>query len=303
MTRGAARTGGVGALLLAALLALGGCAATETCTLHPVATLPMMPGVPLPLVAVQVNGRDATMVLDTGAAGVLFTPSGAAVLGLRADPKRTATATGVGGSVTAMGVTLERISFGPSVIRNVPAEVLGQNLPRVGDVAIDGALGMPVIDHYDLDLDMRARQATLYAGEACRKSPPDWPGMQRIRARSLEGLFVIPVRVDGHAFTALVDSGSQENVLFTDARGIAFARAHQLPGHALHGVGPRLAHAFMARFDRLEVGDETMRGVAMVVTERHTGTPDVILGQPFLARHHVWFSAQRGTLFIAPEPG
>lgn len=300
---GAARAGAVRAVLLALLLALGGCAASETCSLHAVATLPMLPDAPLPVVQVDVNGRQAAMVLDTGAAGVLFTPSGAAALGLHGDPGRTTTTTGIGGTVPATYVTLQQVSFGPSVLRNVPAAVLGEDLPRVGSAAIDGMLGMPVIDHYDLDLDMRARQATLYAGQACSRSPPDWPGMQAVPARSLDGRFVIPVKLDGRSFMALIDTGSQGNVLFTDARGIAAARAHALPGHLLHGVGPNLAHAFLARFDRLDVGRETLRGVTMVVTERRAGTPDVILGQPFLARHHVWFSAQRGTLFLAPEPG
>ncbi len=302
MTQRAYRRGAARSLLLLGLLALGACATGQTCTLHKVAELPMAAGISLPVVHVRIDGRDATMLLDTGAQGVFLTPSGARALGVQADPRFRGTATGIGGTVAAFGVRLDRVSLGPSVLQGVPAGVMTQNLPPAGGATIDGLFGVSVIDHYDLDLDMAAGRAAFYAGQACAASPPQWPGMQRIPARSLNGVFVISVKLDGRPFQAMIDSGSQENVLFTDARGIAVARRHRLPGRVLRGVGPLLTHAFVARFATLEVGRETLHGVDMVVTARRPGTPDLVLGQPFLSRHRVWFSAQRGMLFIAP-PG
>ncbi len=302
MKQGACRRGAGRSLWLLGLLALGACAAEPMCTLHKVAELPMAARAPLPVVHVRIDGRDATMLLDTGAQGLFLTPRGARDLGVQADPRLRGTATGIGGTVAALGVRLDRVSLGTSVLRGVPAGVLNQDLPSTGGVAVDGLFGVSVIDHYDLDLDMAARRASLYAGRACAASPPKWPGMQRLPARSLNGVFVIPVRLDGRPLEAMIDSGSQENVLFTDARGLAFARRHRLPGRVLRGVGPGLAHAFVARFATLDVGHETLHGVDMVATARRPGTPDLVLGQPFLTRYRVWFSAQRGVLIIAP-PG
>ncbi len=295
--RGAART-----LALLGLLALGACAAGSSCTLQKEADLPLTAGSPLPVVQVGINGRDATMVLDTGAQDVFLTPGGARRLGLRLNPRVRGRAAGIGGSVEAMGTTLGRLSLGSSELRGVPAAVVNQNLPAAGAVSVDGLLGMSVLDRYDVELDMAAHRAALYAGTACAASPPRWAGMQRIAARSLNGVFVIPVKLDGRRFEAMIDSGSQTNVLFTDARGIAFALRHGLQGGRLHGVGPNFAHAFNVSFARLEVGRETLHEVPFVVTARRPGAPDIVLGQPFLAQHLVWLSAQRQAVFVAPAP-
>ncbi len=293
--RGAART-----LVALGLLTLGACATGGSCTLRKVAQLPLAADSPVAVAQVRIDGRAAMMVLDTGAQEVFLTPSGARRLGLREDPGLRGQAAGIGGTVTALGTTLGTLSLGAGELRDIRAAVVNQELPQAGAVRVDGLLGMSALNHYDIDLNMAARHATLYAGPVCADGPPRWPGMQRIEARSLNGVFVIPVKLDSHPYQAMVDSGSQSNVLFTDARGIAFALRHRLPGGLLHGVGPNSTHAFEARFARLEVGHETLQDVPFVVTERRPGAPDIVLGQPFLARHRVWFSAQRRALFVAP---
>jgi clan AA aspartic protease (TIGR02281 family) len=301
MTSRATRAGAARALLLLGLLALGACAggAGGGCGLVPAATLAMAPGVPLPVVDVSIDGKPARMVLDTGAQGVFLMPEAAERLGLHQDPLLRSHASGIGGSVEELAVMLDRVQLGTAALEHVPAAVLQQSLRIAGPVEIDGLLGMSVLDRYDVEIDMNARRAVLYAGRACEAGPPQWQGMQRIEARSLNGSFVIPVRLDGRDLQALIDTGAQADVLFTDAGGIAFAQQHRMPGRVLRGVGPNLTDAFIARFDALEVGDEVLRGVPVVVTQQRPGTPDMILGQSFLARHRVWFSAQRRALFVA----
>lgn len=294
------------------MLALGACAAGGggpadgqvaggggTCSLKPVAELAMLPVAPVPLVRVGINGQEAIMVLDTGAQGVFVVPEAAERLGLHASPGLLGNALGIGGSEAARGAILNRLTLGSTELHQVKANLLAQTLPIRGVMGVDGLLGMSVLDHYDIDLDMKSRKATLYAGDACATSPPHWAGMQRLEARSLNGVFVIPVRLDGRELNAMIDSGAEADVLFTDARGIAMARNYRLPGQVLRGVGPHMTDAFVARFAQLDVGGETMRGVPVVVTQRRAGTPDMILGQSFLARHRVWFSAQRRALFVA----
>lgn len=288
-------------LLLCGLLALGACASNGSCTLSPVAELKMIPGMVLPVVPARINGHHALLLLDTGAQGTVLTQRAANRLGVHEDPRQSVSASGIGGSTTQLNVTLDQLTLGSVELRGVHAGVLQQDLPSAGSVPVDGLLGMSVLDRYDLELDTAAQKAVLYAGRACAGSQPQWAGMQRIAAGSLNGVFVITVRLDGRPLKAMLDSGSQTDVLLTDAQGIAYARGHRLPDRALRGVGPELTHAFLAEFDKLDVGDETLRAVPMVVTRRRPGLPDVILGQTFLERHRVWFSAQRSTLFLAPS--
>jgi predicted aspartyl protease len=287
---------------LVGLLALGACAGGGVggCGLVPAAELAMAPEAPLPVVVVRIDGHDARMVLDTGAQGVFLMPGAADRLGLHQDPLLRGHASGIGGSVDELGVMLDRVQLGSAVLEHVPANVLQQSLRIAGPLEVDGLLGMSVLDRYDVEIDMKARRAVLYAGNACEAGPPRWQGMQRIEARSLNGSFVIPVALDGRDLNALIDTGAQADVLFTDAGGIAFAQQHRLPGRVLRGVGPNLTDAFIARFDSLRVGGEMLTGVPLVVTEQRPGTPDMILGQSFLARHRVWFSAQRRAFFVAP---
>ena len=88
-----------------------------------------------------VNGRSVEFMLDTGASDIAIPAQLAQELGLqRGAPVQYRTANGV---VTAWRTTIDSVSIGPMVIRNVPASIN----PGMNDMEI--LLGMSVLKHVE----------------------------------------------------------------------------------------------------------------------------------------------------------
>ena len=96
----------------------------------------------------EVNGAMIHFLVDTGATGIVLTPGDAERAGIGGG-EFTAKAVGVGGEISLMPATAERIALGPMTASNVPVLVakddklpislLGQSyLSRIGTVSISG---------------------------------------------------------------------------------------------------------------------------------------------------------------------
>ena len=89
----------------------------------------------------EVNGQTVEFMLDTGASDVAIPAKLADELGLkRGQPVQYQTANGI---VTAYRTTLDSVSIGPMVVRNVPASIN----PGMQDMEI--LLGMSVLKHVE----------------------------------------------------------------------------------------------------------------------------------------------------------
>jgi len=89
----------------------------------------------------EVNGQTVEFMLDTGASDVAIPATLADELGLkRGRPVQYQTANGI---VTAYRTTLDSVSIGPMIVRNVPASIN----PGMHDMEI--LLGMSVLKHVE----------------------------------------------------------------------------------------------------------------------------------------------------------
>jgi len=94
----------------------------------------------------QVNGARIRFLVDTGASIVALTPADAQRAGI-ALPTERAKASGAGGEIEVIPVTIERLALGPleardvrgAIARDLPVSLLGQSfLSRIGAVEIRG---------------------------------------------------------------------------------------------------------------------------------------------------------------------
>ncbi|MEO7715300.1 MAG: TIGR02281 family clan AA aspartic protease [Capsulimonas sp.] len=109
-------------------------------------------------VAVRVNGRPATFVVDTGSGADIVDTASASRLGLPSAPKGdSAVVTGGGGTARAYPVTLSTLQVGGVRVQNSPAFLL--NVSR--SVKCDGLLGYGFLRNYVVTFDFNSHTIVL----------------------------------------------------------------------------------------------------------------------------------------------
>jgi predicted aspartyl protease len=300
-------------LLLAVLIALAGCATADenydgidfkTCGVRPHAVLPVVFRGNVPVVHATIKGQPATLILDTGATGLVLTETAVQRLGLETDSKRTFTSQGVGGQTKGFAGKLEDFEIEGMHVPDHPVSVLPTSSAMVSKNLVDGLFGGDVIANFEVDLDLPRRQVTLYAGRLCADTRlPPWSVPYATIDASLSAnlRFVVPVELDGHRLSALIDTGAAGSIVSADVAqtlGVTTAMLEQGPRATLVGTGPVSATAYAHRFREIRVGDDTFQAPMLLVTERPERNVDMIIGSDYLIQHHLWLSYATKRVFI-----
>ena len=265
------------------------------------------------LVPLTVNAADASFVLDTGAERSMVTPDAVQRLGLTLDPWVGTRMRGVGGvvehqnadprSFTLGGVALQRhtITHDTSLTVGALAE------PGVGS-PIDGLLGRDFLSVFDLQLDMVAHRLTLYDVQGCSGRFLPWTGpYASIQAATpMTHALVVPITLDSHRLTALLDTGASASMITLPGAirlGLTQGALAGDPAAATRGVGRQAPEMRRHRFAILQIGGITQRDpVLWVAPVRVAPIVDALLGADWLAmQQRVWISFATSQVFFATQ--
>ena len=259
----------------------------------------------LPLVTAQINGKPATLVLDTGAEFLILSSAAAARLGVskRYDFQRSMT--GIGKTVATGDARLDSMRLGGASIA-YPRALVGDVSIDLGGTSVDGLLGASPLADFDLDLDLPHGRLDLYDRLECDSLRPPWSGRYATleTTRSLSQHPFMSVSVNGRKLTASIDSGAQRTVIAARAAAPAGIGADsQLPGPALQtrGMAGETLPASLHLLRDFRVGGIPVRGPVMVVAAALPSDIDALLGLDFLLGHRVWLSYGSRRIFIQPE--
>jgi predicted aspartyl protease len=266
----------------------------------------------LMLAHVQVNGTSVVGIFDTGAQTSAVTETLVSRLALLGDQRHASLMSGVGGAgVPRNDALVEQFAmagFDPgeghlpviSVPMDAPAPASGEPL---------GALiGADVLSHFDIDLDIAGRRAILYDPDRCTGPLPDW----QVRATEMKvevissGRLLLPVKLDGREFHALLDSGASGTVLDLPAAeelGVSAAQLAQDKGGSGFGAAGVNFQRVLHTFHTLEIGGERLPAPKISVLDRSLREADMLLGLDWLRTHRVWISYRRSLLFITHPVG
>lgn len=256
-------------------------------------------------VPASVGGTPVTFLLDTGAQGMLLTPEAAETLGLAKDPGRSTQLLGTGGSRSAPNAILHGLTIGGAALpdSSVPVAVL-PGVPHT-EPMLAGLLGAPLLEAYDLDLDLpRARMALYDAGRCGTVLPgPAQPFSMLPILMSTDGEALVSVRVNGRPLLALVDTGSRATMLTEEA-----AQRLGLGGPASANVARGVDGAAMPvrhlRVATLQVGTDVAENAPVSVSPLQLGGGDMLLGLDHLRRRRVWISFRSARVILGPlTPG
>ena len=264
------------------------------------------------LIGARVDGRPATMVLDTGAETTVITADAASRLGVERSFEHPRTMQGASGqSVGGLTVPVT-FSFGDVGTRGARLIVGVFPLPVVAGEQLDGLLGADLLGATDVDLDLPHGRIRLYRPLAPECGPP--------RATTLPPGFgadpaivpmapgplarvVLPVALNGHMLLAVLDSGASASTVSlrgAAAAGVSADDLEHAPSISTHAASETLFSAHLHRFDELQVGPESTARPVLLVGPLDLGQPDMLLGLDYLRAHRVYLAFATRRVVIAP---
>jgi predicted aspartyl protease len=294
-----------------ALLALPlfGCATEEKCRMGRASDLPLRMMRHHLVSAVEINGKPADMILDTGSFGTVLTREAVARMQLPTPDWTTAEARGIGGSRSLSVLQTAQFKLGRLHGRNLHFAVFDD--PRVlGLTQVDGLLGMDIMSQFDIDIDLPEHKVIFYGTEGGCSRPTvalEQPLFAIPMAQSAhERSVVVEVSIAGKSLRALLDSGADSNVLFRSAaRRLGLNDAALTGDHqaSMGGIGPRAVQVRQHIIEPVSIGDLTIRNMPVDISpEIRSGDFDMILGLGFFLRVHVWMSFSSHTVIMEFPP-
>jgi len=268
------------------------------------------------------------MVVDTGAITTVVSDEIASQAGLANElfggPVTLSTAAG---RVPAYQTTVKQFTLGNAAATDMQIVALSKpTSPLVFGTrtSVDGTLGNDVWPNYDLDLDFPKQTMTLYDKTSCATLPLSWTGHVSAVPVTIDdyGYILVPVSVDGHAFTAMLDTGTSVSIIppsLIAQAGLSDASSTVRPFRLAAPGG--VVRTQLRRFHEMIIGGEKTENpiFAVPVTDPvaekiqellekmpHASDPfflyksdqDMILGEDFIRTHRLFISYATHTLYI-----
>ena len=339
--------------ILAAFIALLGtnAAAAATCNLPDVADkvgLKQLRGTALVTVPVAINGKPKQFLLDIGTKPTKISQAAVADLGLPEVNRATETIdtqhfggdlnfgsptvqatvrrTGSGNNPETFGARVRLSSF---TIGDATGKNLSFVIAKDGDIAkdapYDGLLTNAFFKQYDVEIDFGAMQMTWLTPTKCTDPTQVayWTndGVAVVPMIVEDGRFKIPVTIDGHSITAVIDTSTEHTVMRRDfaeqTMGFKADTPDMMPaGDTKDGTGQTVYSHTFPKIAFMGAGGVTAANIhALVAANSMVGTdkekelgsqarstdariPDLVLGMDVLHHLHIYAVFGQKRLYI-----
>ncbi len=279
---------------------LAACAADPdgSCALQQVTELPLQAFGTVPLVTADINGRPASLVLDTGSDLTMLSRAAAGRLGVAWDERSPVAIGGAGGAAQAFATTVPSLALRGAATSSVRV-LVAQALPP----PIEGVLGINVLIGYELDLDVPHRRLVLYRARPCPAALPPWsaPFARLPTQQQRSGHLFVSGELDGQPVFGLLDTGaSNTTVGLAAARdaGVTAATLRADPAGRARSIDEGGLIVRRRRFRTLKIGDDVLEQPVLHVADLPPYAGELIIGGDYLATRRVWLSLVTGQAFV-----
>jgi predicted aspartyl protease len=272
----------------------------------------------LPMLEGSINGKKVNVLLDTGAFASTIITGTAERLDLPMELTGTR-AVGVGGEARIYMTRIGELRIGDAVRSNIRVRAMGES----SNPGLDFILGDDFLSRADIEFDYAKKVVRIFQPVDCKDA---WlaywdANAQRVPMENQRQI-VISIAINGRQTLALLDSGAYSSVVslpFAATLGIAPGGEGVQESGCSRGVGADLVKAWVARFDSIAIGGETIRDARLRIADFMpsiaTGTSlrqEMLLGSDFLRSHrvlvsrtqrYVYFSYTDGVVFPTPAGG
>ena len=260
-----------------------------------------------PTVTIQINGRDARMLLDSGAFFSTIAKANALEYGLDIHDLGGARLVGVGGS-TSMGVaTAKELRIDGHAIPKVDFAVGGS------DTGLAGILGQNILGLADVEYDLPHGMVRIMKGTDCKGiGMAYWAGTKpfsslSIRPRDRNQRHTIgTVTIDGKKVDAVFDTGAQRSLLTQAAArriGMAPDGPGVIPDGYAYGMGQGRVKSSRAQFASIDIGGEIIRKPWITFADQSFADAEMLIGIDFFLTHRIYVDNANHRLFITYEGG
>ena len=269
----------------------------EGCVPRKRAELPVQLRDGFAFVPASIGSMPVTLLLDTGAQGMLLTPSIVEALRLPVDPYAGTRMLGTGGVRNAPNVMLRGLRIGdvPMADGSVPVAAL-PGVPRT-EPPLAGLLGGQFLGTYDLDLDVPHGRMAFYDAFGCAVPPILLPYSILPLSVSRDGDVFVTIQINGEDLLALVDTGSRASII-TEQAAERLGLGGSGSANFARGVDGSTLPIRHLRVRRMQVGTEVIADAPISVSPLQLGRGDMLLGLDYLSRHRVWISYRSGRVLI-----
>jgi predicted aspartyl protease len=265
--------------------------------------------------------RAVKLLLDTGAAFSMINRNVVEELQLPTEPARIRLVDLAGHEtsreVRLPSITLGRVSQeGVYLIVNPNANPLGGN-----PVPFDGVLGADIFRNFDLDLDFGGRKVNLISPDHCEGKVEYWsaPRLAIVPMHlNSKGQVMIPVTLDGHRLTAMLDTGATMTAISAEIAADVFNIDTHGPEVERVGAlkGPDAAPIYRHRFTTLAIEGVTVADLPIdllpdvaksaleyqpagsLIRRTDDPFPDMLLGMSVLNQLHVYVAYKESRIYI-----
>jgi predicted aspartyl protease len=312
----------LGAFLSLVLLA-GAARADDAC--QPLTLITSVSLMPAPdntwqFAPVTIDGHKKFMLVDTGGFMSEITPQAADELQL---PRRHANfrQTNVAGESSDQVAVASTFTLGRLTAQSIEFVVAPEKALFGGITALAGIIGPNILRNYDVDLDFGAHKLSLISPDHCEGKVVYWQAdaLAIVPMHVLaDGHIVLPVTLDGHKETALLDTGASGSTITTR---VAERDFDLKPGSAdtpyVAGMRERPSAAtYRHTFASLSFGDVAASNphfeiipdlnrarepdIGTRFAGEESGTPPMLLGMNILRHLHIYIAYKEQKLYISP---
>ena len=317
-------------LLLTCLLAftLHAPLARAACRLEQVGQLPVSVEGGRLVVSATINGRPATLFVDTGAPATVLGGGAVSRFGLKPHASVSGLRlNGIGGEAQTQVATVSSLSFGQFRLADQPVFVVGSASGNADEDPV-GLVGRDMFQDYDVDVDVPQHLIRILRPVGCAEADMAYwakgaysEAPLQVRRGQLDD-YRTDIMLNGRGFPAILDTGAPRTTVTDGAAGmvgVTLTSQGSVAASTLGGLGPGRLPSFSGLFKSVGVGEEVVKNARIFVAdlwrynkEEETGTrfaavnPDPnygLIGLDFFRSHHVLISNTQHKLFITYEGG
>jgi predicted aspartyl protease len=278
------------------------------------------------LIDAQINGMDAKVMVDTGAAMTFLWQDAAARLGLALETTSGTRLFGVGGEARLLGTMVQHFQMGSFIGKQMHLAVVGT---REGErrPASDMVLGDDFFSHFSTEFDLAHGVIRLLLTDGCKTEQlPYWASAYSLA--ELERLnpdhprIQATVLVNGKRVTAILDSGAHTSIIArqtAESIGAAPGQAGTTAAGTVSGIAARPIESWVGTFATFAIGDEAMRNVQLQIADLFSAdtteelgsrihrpledSPSMLVGCDFFLSHRILVLAKEHTLLFTYNGG
>ena len=293
------------AALLAALLPAPVVAA---CQISKFVEIPVTMEGRRPVVTAQINGRDARLILDSGAFFSTIAQANALEYGLSVRPVAPgARLKGIGGDTSLSVATAQEFRLAGLKLSHIDFAVGGS------DTGYAGLLGQNILGFADVEYDLPHGVVRLMKNRDCRNTGMAyWAGTKPSTMVEIEAVgpgqrhIVGTVKLNGVKLKATFDTGAAGSLLMlagAKRAGVGPDSPGVTRSGFSSGVGQNRVRTWRSSFDLIDIGGEAIKKPSLAIADQSLADADMLIGIDFFLTHRIYVDNQSHRMFITYEGG